>query len=150
MLNDFKKFAVKGNVVDIAIGMILGGGITPIAKALVDDIMMPVVGLVMGRMDFKNLFFVIKEGSQPAPYNTLDLAKSVGAITINYGIFINTIITFIIVAFAAYLIAGAVQKLRTRVEGQAEPPAPSEKNCPFCISNVPLKATRCPCCTSAI
>jgi len=150
MLNDFKKFAVKGNVVDIAIGMILGGGVIPIAKALVDDIIMPVVGLAMGRIDFKNLFFVIKEGSEPAPYNTLDLAKSVGAVTINYGIFINTIITFIVVAFAAYLIASAVQKLRTRLEAQVEPPTPSEKECPFCISNIPLKATRCPCCTSGV
>jgi large conductance mechanosensitive channel len=147
MLNDFKKFAVKGSVVDIAIGMILGGGITPIAKALVDDMIMPVVGLALGRVDFRNLFVVIKEGTQPSPYATLDAAKAVGAVTINYGVFVNTILTFIIVAFAAYLIATAVHKVRFQVE-HTDPPAPTEKQCPYCISLIPIAAKKCAHCTS--
>ncbi|MEO5668433.1 MAG: large conductance mechanosensitive channel protein MscL [Bdellovibrionota bacterium] len=150
MLNDFKKFAFKGSVVDIAIGMIIGGGITPVAKALVDDMIMPVVGLAMGRVDFRNLFVVIKEGSKPAPYETLDLAKSVGAVTVNYGIFVNTIITFIVVAFAAYLIASTVQKLRTKFEEQDVAPSVNEKECPFCLSKVPLAAKKCAYCTSTL
>jgi large conductance mechanosensitive channel len=150
MLNDFKKFAVKGSVVDIAIGMILGGGITPIAKALVDDMIMPVVGLAMGRVDFRNLFIIIKEGAAPSPYATLDAAKAAGAVTVNYGIFINTLITFVIVAFAAYLIATAVQRLRKSVEADPVPPTPSEKECPFCLSKVPLLAKKCAFCTSSL
>lgn len=150
MLNDFKKFAVKGSVVDIAIGMILGGGITPIAKALVDDMIMPVVGLAMGRVDFRNLFVIIKEGAVPSPYATLDAAKAAGAVTVNYGIFINTLITFVIVAFAAYLIATAVQRLRKSVEADPVPPTPSEKECPFCLSKVPLLAKKCAFCTSSL
>jgi large conductance mechanosensitive channel len=150
MLNDFKKFAVKGSVVDIAIGMILGGGITPIAKALVDDMIMPVVGLAMGRVDFRNLFVIIKEGAVPSPYATLDAAKAAGAVTVNYGIFINTLITFVIVAFAAYLIATAVQRLRKSVEADPVPPTPSEKECPLCLSKVPLLAKKCAFCTSSL
>lgn len=148
MLNDFKKFAVTGSVVDIAIGMILGGGIIPVAKALVDDMIMPVVGLALGRVDFRNLFVVVKEGSRPSPYETLDAAKAVGAVTVNYGIFINTVITFIIVAFAAYLIATAVQKLRTTVEEKPVPPTASEKECPRCLFKVPIAAHKCGHCTS--
>jgi len=150
MLNDFKKFAIKGNVVDIAIGMIIGGGIVPVAKALVDDIIMPVVGLALGRVDFRNLFVVIKPGSQPGPYETLDMAKTAGAVTINYGVFVNTIITFLIVAFAAYLVANLVQRLRTKEDALPEVPTPSEKACPFCLLNIPIAAKKCGHCTSQL
>ncbi len=149
MFIDFKKFALKGSVVDIAIGMIIGGGITPVARSLVDDIIMPPIGLALGRVDFRNLFVVIKHGAEPRAYLTLQEAKEAGAVTVNYGLFVNTIVTFVIVAFAAYLIMKTVQKLRDIQEAQpAPPPTPSEKECPLCLSKIPLAARKCAHCTT--
>jgi large conductance mechanosensitive channel len=151
MLTDFKKFALKGSVVDIAIGMIIGGGITPVARSLVDDIIMPPIGLALGRVDFRNLFIVIRDGSESIPYLTLQEARDAGAVTINYGIFVNTIVTFVIVAFAAYMVMRTVQTLRDRQEKQPPPPpTPVEKECPFCVSKIPLAARKCAFCTSEL
>lgn len=146
IIKEFKEFAMKGNVVDLAVGLVLGAAFGAIVKSLVDDIIMPPIGLLLGKVDFSNLFVVIREGTTPPPYNTVSLAKEAGAITLNIGVFINVIISFVIVAFAMFMIIKAMNRMKK------EPPkpevVPSTKECPFCLSCVPLKATKCPFCTS--
>lgn len=153
MLKEFRDFAIKGNFVDIAIGMILGAGVLPIAKSLVDDIIMPPVGLLLGNVDFQNIFVVIKDGAELPPYVNLAAAKAAGAVTLNIGVFINSLITFFIVAFAAFMVMQFVQRLRDEFKKKEPtlPPEPNtEKECSFCFTKISIKATRCPHCTSSL
>lgn len=148
MLKEFKEFALKGSVLDMAIGIVIGGVFTPIVKSLVDDVLMPPLGLLLGGMDFSQLFILLREGSVPAPYASLDTAKTAGAITLNYGVFVNSIITFILVAFAVFLLVKVIN--RWKREAALPPPEPTAKICPMCCTEIPLKAMRCPACTSEL
>lgn len=147
MLKEFKEFAVKGNVMDMAVGIIIGAAFGSIVNSLVADVIMPPIGLILGSVDFTNLFLTLKEGSVAPPYATLADAKKAGAVTLNYGVFINTIISFLIVAFSVFLLVKNINKLRREKEAPA-PQAPTTKECPYCFSNIPIKAVRCPNCTS--
>ena len=148
MLNEFKKFAMRGNVVDMAVGIIIGGAFGTIVKSLVDDMLMPPLGLLLGGVDFSNFFVVLKEGATHGPYASVGAAKAAGAVTINYGLFLNSVISFMIVAFAVFLLIRAINAMHLRNE---EAPAPATtKDCPYCASSIPIKATRCPNCTSQL
>jgi large conductance mechanosensitive channel len=142
MWKEFREFALRGNVVDLAIGIIIGAAFGRIVSSFVNDILMPPLGLLLGRVDFSNLF--INLSSQH--YATLAEAKQAGAPTLNYGVFINTLIDFVIVAFAIFLLVQQINRLTRR--GKAEAPAPTTKPCPYCLTAMPLAATRCPACTS--
>jgi large conductance mechanosensitive channel len=149
MLKEFKEFAMKGNVVDMAVGIIIGGAFGTIVTTLVSQVLMPPLGLLIGGVDFTNLYIVLKEGAKAAgPYAALADAAAAGAVTINYGLFLNSVISFLIMAFAVFLLVKAVNMLRR--EEKPLPLAPTTKECPYCLSVVPLKATRCPNCTSVI
>lgn len=148
MMKEFKEFAVKGSVVDMAVGIIIGAAFGTIVKSLVSDIIMPPIGLALGNVDFSNLFVVLKQGVPAGSYPSLAEAQAAGAVSVNYGIFINTIISFIIVAFAVFLLIRNVNKMKREAE---EPPAESTtKDCPYCFSTIPIKATRCAFCTSQL
>lgn len=147
MMKEFKDFAVKGNVVDMAIGIIIGGAFGTIIKSLVSDVLMPPIGLLLGGVDFANFFVVLQEGATAAaPYGALADAKAAGAVTINYGIFFNAIISFVIVAFAVFMLVRSVNQMRR--EEEAPPEEPTTKECPYCFSTIAIKASRCPHCTS--
>jgi large conductance mechanosensitive channel len=148
MFKEFKEFAMKGNVVDMAVGIIIGAAFGTIVTSLVADIIMPPIGLILGKVDFSSLFIVLKEGKVTGPYESLAAAKAAGAVTVNYGAFINTIVSFLIVAFAVFLVVRNVNKLRK--EKEVPPAAPSTKECPYCLSVIPVKAMRCAYCTSEI
>lgn len=148
MLKEFKEFAMKGNVLDMAVGIIIGAAFGTIVNSLVQDVIMPPIGLLLGSVDFSNLFLVLKEGKVAGPYASLAAAKSAGAVTINVGVFVNTIISFIIVAFSVFLLVRTVNRLRR--QEQAPPPVPTTKECIYCFSTIPIKATRCPQCTSEL
>lgn len=148
MLKEFKEFAMRGNVVDLAVGVVIGGAFGSIVKSLVDDVIMPPIGLLVGKVDFANLFITLKEGTTPGPYASVVAAKAAGAVTLNAGLFINAVVSFIIVAFAVFMLVKALNKLKRE---QAVPAAePTTKSCSYCLSSIPLKATRCPCCTSQL
>ena len=147
MLKEFKEFAMRGNMVDMAVGIVIGGAFGTIVKSLVDDILMPPIGLLLGGVDFSNFFFVMKEGAAPGPFVSLADAQANGAVTLNYGLFANALNSFLIVAFALFMVVKAMNKLRRKEEPAAEP---ATKDCPFCMSSIPLKAVRCPHCTSEI
>ena len=144
MLKEFKEFAMRGNVVDLAVGVIIGASFGTIVKSLVDDILMPPIGLLIGGLDFSNLFISLS-GAQ---YPSLAAAKEAGAPTLNYGVFLNNVLNFLIVAFAVFLLVRQINRLKR--ETPAPAPAPTEKPCPYCISTIPLAATRCPHCTSEL
>ena len=146
MFKEFKEFAVKGNMVDMAVGIIVGAAFGTIITSLVSDVIMPPIGLLLGRVDFSSLFITLKEGKVAAPYATLADAKAAGAVTMNYGLFINTIISFLIVAFAVFLVVKNINRLKR--EEQVPPPAVPTKECPFCLSAIPVKAVKCGHCTS--
>jgi len=147
MLKEFKAFAMRGNVVDMAVGIIIGAAFGAIIKSLVDDVIMPPIGMLLGNVDFSNLYVVLKDGvAAAAPYASLADAKKAGAVTVNYGIFINSIISFLIVAFAVFLLIKNINRLQK----EEAPAAPDTKECPFCASTIALKATRCPHCTSEL
>jgi large conductance mechanosensitive channel len=148
MFKEFKEFALKGNVVDMAVGIIVGAAFGTVVSSLVADIIMPPIGLILGKVDFSSLFIVLKEGKIPGPYDSLVAAKAAGAVTVNYGIFINTIVSFLIVVFAVFLLVRNINRLRK--EKEAPSAAPTTKECPYCFSAIPLKATRCAYCTSEI
>ena len=146
MLKEFKEFAMRGNVVDMAVGIIIGAAFGAIVKSLVDDVIMPPIGMLMGNVDFANLYVVLKEGAAAAaPYASLADAKKAGAVTINYGVFINSVISFLIVAFAVFMLIRNINRLQREA-----PVEVTTKECPFCTSLIPLKATRCPLCTSEL
>jgi large conductance mechanosensitive channel len=147
MFQEFKAFAMRGNVIDLAVGIIIGGAFGTIVKSLVDDVIMPPIGLALGNVDFSDLFVMLKEGTKAAaPYATLAEAQQAGAVTVNYGRFINSVITFMIVAFAVFLLVRAANRLKPP-EPEA---APSTKDCPYCRMPIPAGATRCPECTSEL
>ena len=149
MFKEFKEFVMRGNVVDMAIGIVIGAAFGTIVKSLVDDVLMPPIGLLLGNVDFSNLFMTLKEGAKAAgPYASLAAAKAAGAVTLNLGIFVNTIISFIIIAFAVFLVIKGINRMRR--EQEAPPAEPTTKECPFCLSAIPLKATRCAHCTSEL
>ena len=148
MLKDFKEFAMRGNVVDMAVGIIIGAAFGTIVKSLVADVIMPPIGLLLGNVDFSNLFIVLKEGATAGPFATIAEAQKAGAVTINYGVFINTIISFIIVAFAVFLVIRAINKLKR--EEEAPPEEPTTKECPYCLSTIAIMAKRCAHCTSEL
>ncbi len=148
MLKEFRKFAMRGNVVDMAVGIIIGAAFGSIVSSLVADIIMPPIGLVLGNVDFTNLFLTLKEGELAGPYAALADAQAAGAVTINYGLFINTIISFLIIAFAIFLLVRGVNRLQE--EEQALPEEPTTKDCPFCFSEISIHASRCPHCTSQL
>ncbi|MDP2855808.1 MAG: large conductance mechanosensitive channel protein MscL [bacterium] len=151
MLKDFRAFILRGNVVDLAVGIIIGAAFGLIIGSLINDILMPPIGLALGRVDFANLFVVMKQGSTPGPYASLAAAKAAGAVSINYGIFINSIINLVIVALAVFFfVVRPIAKMEARKKAAAAPIAPSAKDCPFCYTSIPLKATRCPNCTSEL
>lgn len=144
MLQEFKEFAMRGNVLDMAIGIIIGAAFGKIITSFVNDILMPPVGLLLGKVDFSNLFINLSG----QPYAALAEAQAAGAATINYGVFLNTVLDFIIVAFVIFLLVRQVNRLKR--EPEAPPAEPTTKECPYCLSTIPLKATRCPHCTSEL
>jgi large conductance mechanosensitive channel len=146
MFKEFKEFAMKGNVIDMAVGIIIGAAFGTIIKSLVDDILMPPIGMLLGNVDFSNIFMVIKEGKVAGPYASIAAAKAAGAVTVNPGIFINTIISFLIVAFSVFLVIKNVNRFKK----EAPPPDPTTKDCSFCFTAIPIQATRCPNCTSEL
>jgi len=149
MFKDFKEFVMRGNVVDMAIGIVIGAAFGTIVKSFVDDVLMPPIGMLLGRVDFANLFIVLKEGTKAAgPYGSLAAAKAAGAVTLNWGIFINTIISFIIIAFAVFLVIKGINRMKR--EKEAPPAEFATRECPFCFTTIAIKATRCPHCTSQL
>ena len=144
MLKEFKEFIMRGNVLDMAIGIIIGGAFGKIITSLVNDILMPPIGVLLGNVDFASLFINLSG----KPYASLADAKAAGAATINYGLFVNTVIDFVIVAFVIFLLIRAVNRMRR--EKEAAPAAPTTKECPYCLSSIPIKATRCANCTSQL
>jgi len=153
MLKEFRQFIMRGNVVDMAVGIIMGVAFGAIVTSLVSDVIMPPIGLLVGDVDFTNLFAVLKNGSPVGPYASLADAKTAGAVTINYGVFLIAVISFIIIAFAVFMIVRYVNRLRNQMDRQKEETAkaePTTKECPYCLSSIPLKASRCPQCTSQL
>lgn len=147
MLQDFKAFIMRGNVVDLAVGVIIGAAFGAIVKSLVDDIIMPPIGLATGGIDFANKFVVLKEGASTAgPYASLADAQSAGAVTLNYGVFVNHAVTFLIVAGAVFLVV----RMMMRLQPPAPAAPPATKACAFCATQIPVAATRCPNCTSQL
>jgi large conductance mechanosensitive channel len=150
MLKDFKAFIMRGNVVDMAVGIIIGAAFGVIVTSLVKDVIMPPIGLALGKIDFANLMVVLKEGTTPGPYDSLAAAQAAGAVSINYGLFINTIITFLIIALVVFFfIVRPIAKMQAPKKVGA-PAAPTTKECPFCFTSIPIRATRCPNCTSPL
>ena len=147
MWKDFKAFIMRGNVMDLAVGVIIGGAFGAIVKSLVDDIIMPPIGMLTGGADFNSHYVLLKAGAKaPPPYATPAAAKEVGAVTLNYGSFFGNILTFLIVAAAVYMLVSMMSKLSKK----PAPAAPNTKNCTFCATSIPLAATRCPNCTSQL
>lgn len=149
MWNDFKRFLARGSVLDMAVGIVVGTAFGAIARSLVDNVLMPPIGLLLRGADFSDLFVTLQSGSPAGPYATLAEAQSAGAVVIGYGTFINTVVSFLIVAGAMFLVVTWVGRLSEKEE-VAEPPAPTEKTCPYCASAIPIQAVRCPRCTSEL
>ena len=147
MLKDFKEFALKGNVLDMAVGIILGAAFGTVVSSLVKDVLMPPIGLLMGKVDFSNLFVVIRDGAASGPFPTLEAAQKAGAVTVNFGLFANTVISFLIVAWAVFILVKGVNHLRHKMDLV---PEAATRDCPLCLSKVPRKATRCAHCTAEI
>jgi len=148
MFKEFKEFAMRGNVVDMAVGIVIGAAFGGIVKSLVADVLMPPVGLLLGNVDFSSLFLVIREGSVAGPFATVAAANEAGAVTLNYGLFVNTIVNFLIVAFAIFFVIRGINRLKKQEE--APPAEPTTRECPLCLSTIPIKATRCGHCTSEV
>ncbi|MCD4669548.1 MAG: large conductance mechanosensitive channel protein MscL [Actinomycetia bacterium] len=145
MLKDFKEFITKGSMISIAVGIIIGAAFSVIINSLVNDIIMPPVGLLLGNADFSNLFAVLREGAVAGPYLSIAAAHEAGAVTLNWGIFVNAIISFLIIALVLFFIIRAVNRLKKKEEEKI-----TTKECPFCFSSINLKATCCPNCTSEL
>jgi len=148
MFKEFKEFAMRGNVVDMAVGIIIGVAFGAIVQSLVADVIMPPIGYILGNVDFSNLFLVMSDGATPGPYASLVDAQGAGAVTINYGVFLNKIISFLIVAFAVFMLVRGMNRLKRREEGA--PAAPTTKDCPHCFSKIAIQARRCAFCTSEL
>jgi large conductance mechanosensitive channel len=148
MLKDFKEFALRGNVVDMAVGIIIGAAFGTVVKSLVSDVLMPPIGLVMGDVDFSNLFLTLQAGDPTGPYATLAEAQEAGAVVMSWGVFVDNIVAFLIVAMAMFFVVRAMVRMQRKEE--APPPAPKTKDCPYCFMSLSIKATRCGHCTSAL
>ncbi len=148
MFKEFKEFAMRGNVVDMAVGIVIGGAFGKIIGSFVTDVLMPPIGMLLGGTDFTNMYAVLQAGSTPGPYESLAAAQEAGAVTMNYGLFINTIINFIIIAFAIFMVVKAMNNMKKKEE--EVPAAPTTKECPHCHTDIPIPATRCPNCTSEL
>ncbi|RLC58347.1 MAG: large conductance mechanosensitive channel protein MscL [Chloroflexota bacterium] len=148
MLKEFKEFALRGNVVDMAVGIIVGAAFSTIVKSLVNDIIMPPIGLLLGGVDFADLFILLRAGSPAGPYASLADAQAAGAVPVSFGLFINNVISFLVVAFVMFLLIRSINRLER--EEETPPAEPTTKECPYCLSTVPIKATRCPHCTSEL
>ncbi len=146
LLSEFRQFASRGNVIDLAVGVIIGGAFGKIVSSLVNDVIMPPFGVIMGKVDFRDLYVNLSGGEYP----TLEAAKAAGAATLNYGAFINTIIEFLIVAFALFMLINQINRLQKLGKKEEEKKDPTEKDCPFCCTHISIKATRCPHCTSEL
>jgi len=148
MFKEFREFAMRGSVLDMAVGIIIGAAFGAIVTSLVADVLMPPIGLLLGKVDFANLYVLLTAGQTAGPYASLAAAQQAGAVTLNYGAFINKIISFIIVAFSLFLMIRSMNRMKRKAEAPAA--APTTKECPFCATAVPLKAVRCPHCTSEL
>ncbi len=148
MLDDFRKFAMRGNVVDMAVGIIMGAAFGSIVNSLVSDVILPPIGLLLGKVDFSNLFVLLREGETAGPYSSLAEAQAAGAVSINYGVFLDEVLSFLIVAFAVFLLIRAINRLQAEHEPAVE--EATTKECPYCTLQVSVKATRCPHCTSQL
>jgi large conductance mechanosensitive channel len=146
MIEEFKKFIMRGNVMDMAVGIIIGAAFATIVNSLVNDVLMPPIGLLLGGVDFTNLFITLKEGTPAGPYASLTAAQEAGAVTINYGVFLNAVITFLIVALAIFLLIRWVNRL----SGPKEEAAATTKACPYCLMEIPIGASRCAYCGSEV
>ncbi|HUS84317.1 MAG TPA: large-conductance mechanosensitive channel protein MscL [Anaerolineales bacterium] len=146
MIKEFKEFVMRGNVLDMAVGIIIGASFGSVISSLVDNVIMPPIGLLLGKVDFSNLYILLRKGDVAGPYLSIAEAQSAGAVTLNYGLFINTIITFVIIAIAVFLLIRGVNRLQKAEE--VATPEPTTKECPFCFLDIPVQATRCPQCTS--
>jgi large conductance mechanosensitive channel len=150
MLQDFKAFIMRGNVIDMAVGIIIGIAFGTVVNSFVKDIIMPPIGLALGNVDFANLFVILKEGLTPGPYASLVDAQAAGAVSINYGTFINTVVYLLIIAAVVFfLIVRPVARMQARKKAE-EPAAPTTKECPYCATSIPINASRCPNCTSEL
>lgn len=144
MFKGFREFIMRGNVIDLAVAVIIGAAFTKVVNSLVDDVIMPPLGLLVGRVDFSNLFLVLREGTKAAgPYTTLADAKAAGATTLNYGVFITTVVTFLIVGFVVYLLVRSVAQLLSKADAPV-----TTKECPYCLSKIPIRASKCAFCTA--
>ncbi|MFH1383115.1 MAG: large conductance mechanosensitive channel protein MscL [Chloroflexota bacterium] len=151
MLKDFKAFIMRGNVVDLAVGIIIGVAFGAIVNSLVKDVIMPPIGLALGNVDFANLFVVLKQGTVAGPYPSLAAAQEAGAVSINYGVFINTIVNFLILAAVVFFfVVRPIARMHARQKVAEVAPVPSTRECPYCFTNISIKATRCPNCTSEL
>ena len=151
LANEFKKFAMRGNVIDMAVGIIIGAAFGKIVDSLVKDVIMPPIGLLLGKVDFSNLYLTLKDGAVPGPYGSLAAAQNAGAVTMNLGLFVNAVISFLIVAFAVFILIKAINELQAKMEKkEAQAAVKTTKVCPYCCSEIPLNATRCPHCTSEL
>jgi large conductance mechanosensitive channel len=148
MVKEFKEFAMRGSVMDMAVGIIIGVAFGAIISSLVSDVLMPPIGLILGHVDFSNLYIVLTAGKVAGPYASLAAAQQAGAVTVNYGMFINKIINFLIVAFALFMVIRSMNKMKRKAP--AVPVEPTTKECPFCFTQIPIKAVRCPHCTTEL
>ena len=146
MFKEFREFAMRGSVMDMAVGIIIGAAFGAIISSLVADVLMPPIGLLLGRVDFSNLYILLTAGQTPGPYASLAAAQQAGAVTLNYGAFINKIISFLIIAFSIFLLIRGMNRMKRKTEA----PAPTTKDCPFCATAIPVAAVRCPHCTSEL
>lgn len=148
MFEEFKKFALRGNVIDLAVGIIIGSAFTTVVNSLVNDIIMPPIGLLAGDLDFTNYTVILRQGDPAGPYATLAAAQEAGAVTINYGQFLTSIISFLIVTLAVFLLVRAINRLYIERQDEEATAEPVDKECPYCFKTIPVKATRCAFCTS--
>jgi large conductance mechanosensitive channel len=148
MFKEFREFAIRGSVVDMAVGIVIGTAFGAIARSLVNDVIMPPIGLLLANADFSDLYLLLKAGSPPPPYDSVAAAQAAGAVTMNVGLFINSLIGFIVIAWAVFLLVRTINRLRRREE--KPPAAPTTKDCPYCRITIPLTASRCPHCTSQL
>jgi large conductance mechanosensitive channel len=148
MWKEFKEFILRGNVLDLAIGVIIGAAFGAIVTSLVNDVIMPPIGLLLGNVDFANMYILLKEGDPVSPYAALADAQAAGAVTINYGLFINAVISFLIIALVIFLVVRSFNRMRR--EEEPAPAEPTTQQCPHCLSDIPVGATRCAYCTSQL